>query len=157
MKKINIIVLLLGIFGFISSSVADTSPGLTFEITTTGSGASAALGQRATLHYIGKLEDGSVFDSSRDRGEPFSFTLGAGQVIQGWEQGVLGMQIGETRILNIPPGLGYGEAGAGRTIPLGGSKRGRAFYRGHSKEGRVEGVEEPGRGRARREEVRLSC
>ena len=117
MKKINIIVLLLGIFGFHSSSVADTSPGLTFEVTSTGSGATAALGQRATLHYIGKLEDGSVFDSSRDRGEPFSFTLGAGQVIQGWEQGILGMQIGETRILNIPPELGYGEAGAGRTIP----------------------------------------
>ena len=117
MKKINIIVLLIGVFGFLSSSAADTAPGLTFEITAAGSGSSAALGQRATLHYVGKLEDGSVFDSSRDRGEPFSFTLGAGQVIQGWEQGVLGMQIGEIRILNIPPELGYGESGAGRTIP----------------------------------------
>tara|TARA_B100001057_G_scaffold200182_1_gene200896 strand:+ start:390 stop:1151 length:762 start_codon:yes stop_codon:yes gene_type:complete len=117
MGKLNILVVLFVIFGFASSVNADTSGKLTFEITSAGQGESAKLGQRASLHYIGMLDDGTVFDSSRSRGEPFSFTLGAGQVIQGWEQGILGMQIGETRILNIPPELGYGETGAGRTIP----------------------------------------
>ncbi len=118
MKKIiNVLVFLVGMFGPFSLSLAETSPQLTFEITEVGTGEVAKSGQRATLHYIGKLEDGSVFDSSRERGEPFSFTLGAGQVIQGWEQGVLGMQIGEVRILNIPPHLGYGERGAGGSIP----------------------------------------
>ena len=118
MKKIiNALVLSLSIVGSFSVSVAETSSQLTFEITEVGTGEVAKSGQRATLHYIGRLEDGSVFDSSRQRGEPFSFTLGAGQVIQGWEQGVLGMQIGEVRILNIPPHLGYGERGAGGSIP----------------------------------------
>jgi len=118
MKKIiNALVLSLGIVGSFSLSVAETSSQLTFEITEIGTGEAAKSGQRATLHYTGKLEDGSVFDSSRERGKPFSFTLGAGQVIQGWEQGVLGMQIGEVRILNIPPHLGYGEQGAGGSIP----------------------------------------
>ena len=118
MKKIiSTILLSLSLAGCFSISVAETSSQMTFEITEVGSGEVAKSGQRATLHYIGKLEDGSVFDSSRDRGEPFSFTLGAGQVIQGWEQGVLGMQIGEVRILKIPPELGYGERGAGGSIP----------------------------------------
>ena len=102
-KLINVILLSLGTIAFFSFSVAQSSSELTFEIIAVGTGEQAKPGQRATLHYIGKLEDGSVFDSSRDRGEPFSFTLGAGQVIQGWEQGVLGMQIGEIRALNIPP------------------------------------------------------
>ena len=116
-KLINVILLSLGTIAFFSFSVAQSSSELTFEIIAAGTGEQAKPGQRATLHYIGKLEDGSVFDSSRDRGEPFSFTLGAGQVIQGWEQGVLGMQIGEIRTLNIPPELGYGERGAGGSIP----------------------------------------
>ena len=118
MKKIiSSLILSLGIAGSFSVLIAETSPQLTFEITQVGTGEVAKSGQRATLHYIGKLEDGSVFDSSRERGEPFSFTLGAGQVIEGWEQGVLGMQIGEVRILNIPPHLGYGDRGAGGSIP----------------------------------------
>jgi len=117
MGKLNILSVLFVIFGFASSVYADTSGKLTFKITSPGQGESAKLGQRASLHYIGKLDDGTIFDSSHSRGEPFSFTLGAGQVIQGWEQGILGMKIGETRILNIPPELGYGERGAGRTIP----------------------------------------
>jgi len=118
MKKIiNVLILSIGIVGSFSLSVAETSGQLTFEITEIGTGEAAKSGQRATLHYIGRLEDGSVFDSSRERGKPFSFTLGAGQVIQGWEQGVLGMQIGEVRILNIPSHLGYGEQGAGGSIP----------------------------------------
>tara|TARA_B100001057_G_scaffold392700_1_gene401411 strand:+ start:1281 stop:2045 length:765 start_codon:yes stop_codon:yes gene_type:complete len=118
MKKIiTTLILSLGIVGCFSISAAETSRQLTFDITKIGTGEVAKYGQRATLHYIGKLEDGSVFDSSRERGKPFSFTLGAGQVIQGWEQGVLGMQIGEVRILDIPPHLGYGEQGAGASIP----------------------------------------
>ena len=95
MKKIiNALVLSLSIVGSFSVSVAETSSQLTFEITEVGTGEVAKSGQRATLHYIGRLEDGSVFDSSRERGEPFSFTLGAGQVIQGWEQGVLDRSAG---------------------------------------------------------------
>ena len=116
-KLINAILLSLGTMGFFSISLAQNSSELTFEIIAAGTGEQAKSGQRATLHYIGKLEDGSVFDSSRERGEPFSFILGAGQVIQGWEQGVLGMQLGEIRILNIPPELGYGARGAGGSIP----------------------------------------
>ena len=118
MKKIiTTLILSLGIVTHFSILDAETSRQLTFDITKIGAGEAAKSGQRATLHYIGKLEDGSVFDSSRERGKPFSFTLGAGQVIQGWEQGVLGMQIGEVRILDIPPHLGYGEQGAGGSIP----------------------------------------
>ena len=118
MKRLtNAILLSLCTMGFFPFLVAQSSSELTFEIVTAGTGEQAKSGQRATLHYIGRLEDGSVFDSSRDRGAPFSFTLGAGQVIQGWEQGVLGMQIGEIRTLNIPPELGYGAIGAGGAIP----------------------------------------
>ena len=70
-----------------------------------GSGSKAELGMRVQVHYTGKLDDGKVFDSSVPRGEPFVFTLGQRQVIQGWEQGILGMKVGETRILTIPPAL----------------------------------------------------
>lgn len=77
----------------------------------------AAQGDTVAVHYAGKLEDGTKFDSSIDRGEPFSFTLGEGRVIQGWEQGVLGMKVGEQRKLTIAPALGYGEAGVPGAIP----------------------------------------
>jgi len=82
-----------------------------------GSGSKAELGMRVQVHYTGKLVDGTVFDSSVPRGAPFVFTLGQRQVIQGWEKGILGMLVGETRILTIPPALAYGTSGAGDTIP----------------------------------------
>jgi len=90
---------------------------LQIEIITEGDGTVAEAGQRVSVHYEGRLEDGEVFDASRPRGQPFAFTIGAGQVIRGWEQGVAGMKIGETRRLTIPPELGYGAAGAGGVIP----------------------------------------
>lgn len=90
---------------------------LKIETTTEGTGAVAEVGQKVFVHYTGKLEDGTVFDSSVTRGQPFSFVLGQGQVIKGWEQGILGMKVGEARILTIPPELGYGAAGAGGVIP----------------------------------------
>jgi len=90
----------------------------------TGSGATAASGKQVTVHYTGWLYDakaadkhGKKFDSSKDRGEPFAFKLGAGQVIAGWDQGVAGMKVGGTRTLVIPSDLGYGRRGAGGAIP----------------------------------------
>ena len=82
-----------------------------------GEGAEAKSGSKVTVHYTGTLTDGTKFDSSVDRGEPFSFNLGAGEVIQGWDQGVTGMKVGGKRKLTIPPELGYGERGAGASIP----------------------------------------
>ena len=90
---------------------------LKITINQNGSGDSAETGMSVSVHYTGKLEDGTVFDSSIPRGQPFTFTLGAGQVIKGWDLGVEGMKIGEKRSLVIPPHLGYGIRGAGATIP----------------------------------------
>lgn len=82
-----------------------------------GTGAEAKAGDRVTVHYTGTLDDGTKFDSSRDRGQPFSFTLGRGQVIAGWDNGVAGMKVGGQRKLTIPPEEGYGARGAGGAIP----------------------------------------
>jgi len=82
-----------------------------------GTGAEATKGQRVSVHYVGTLTDGSTFDSSRPRGEPFDFKLGAGQVIAGWDQGVAGMKVGGLRKLTIPPELGYGARGYPPVIP----------------------------------------
>jgi peptidylprolyl isomerase len=98
-----------------------TSSGLQYEDTVPGTGATAVAGQRVRVHYTGWLwqdgQQGRKFDSSKDRGEPFSFRLGAGEVIGGWDEGVQGMQVGGTRVLIIPPALGYGARGAGGVIP----------------------------------------
>lgn len=82
-----------------------------------GEGDEAVAGQTVEVHYTGWLEDGTKFDSSHDRNQTFTFKLGAGQVIQGWDQGFAGMKIGGTRKLTIPSGMGYGERGAGGVIP----------------------------------------
>lgn len=82
-----------------------------------GSGAEAKAGDKVTVHYVGTLTNGNKFDSSRDRGQGFSFKLGAGQVIKGWDQGVAGMRIGQMRKLTIPPHLAYGDRGFPPVIP----------------------------------------
>jgi FKBP-type peptidyl-prolyl cis-trans isomerase len=94
-----------------------TESGLKYLDVTVGTGRLAELGDTASVHYTGWLADGKKFDSSVDRKEPFSFRLGAGQVIKGWDEGVLGMKIGGKRKLTIPPQLGYGARGAGGVIP----------------------------------------
>jgi FKBP-type peptidyl-prolyl cis-trans isomerase FkpA len=82
-----------------------------------GIGAEAVAGQNVSVHYTGWLTDGTKFDSSVDRGNPFQFPLGGGRVIQGWDQGVQGMRVGGKRKLTIPPEMGYGARGAGGVIP----------------------------------------
>ena len=98
-----------------------TESGLQYEDTVTGSGEAARAGQNVSVHYTGWLYNdgvkGAKFDSSKDRRDPFQFGLGGGQVIKGWDEGVEGMKVGGTRLLVIPPGLGYGARGAGGVIP----------------------------------------
>jgi FKBP-type peptidyl-prolyl cis-trans isomerase len=91
--------------------------GLEIEDQIVGDGEDAIAGQNVEVHYTGWLTDGTKFDSSHDRDQTFSFKLGAGQVIAGWDQGVAGMKIGGARKLTIPPEMGYGERGAGGVIP----------------------------------------
>jgi FKBP-type peptidyl-prolyl cis-trans isomerase len=90
---------------------------LKIEDITVGTGAEAVSGKKITVNYSGTLTNGTKFDSSYDRGTPFSFTLGAGQVIQGWDKGFAGMKIGGKRRLTIPSSMGYGATGAGGVIP----------------------------------------
>lgn len=103
-------------------SMITTESGLQYEDNVVGEGAEAAAGQHVTVHYTGWLrnDDGSTgakFDSSKDRNDPFEFSLGAGQVIKGWDEGGQGMKIGGLRRLTIPASLGYGARGAGGVIP----------------------------------------
>ena len=93
------------------------TPQVKIEDLQVGTGAEAVAGKQVTVHYTGKLENGTKFDSSLDRNQPFTFQLGGGEVIAGWDQGLLGMQVGGKRRLTIPPSLGYGEQGAGGVIP----------------------------------------
>ena len=94
-----------------------TASGLTIEDLTVGAGDLASAGQRVTVHYTGWLTDGTKFDSSKDRNDPFVFPLGGRRVIAGWDEGVQGMRVGGVRKLTIPPALGYGARGAGGVIP----------------------------------------
>ena len=103
-------------------STITTQSGLQYDDSKVGDGAEATAGQHVTVHYTGWLrnDDGSTgakFDSSKDRNDPFQFSLGAGQVIKGWDEGVQGMKVGGARRLTIPASLGYGARGAGGAIP----------------------------------------
>ncbi|WP_309745051.1 FKBP-type peptidyl-prolyl cis-trans isomerase [Chamaesiphon sp. OTE_20_metabat_361] len=94
-----------------------TPSGLKYTVLKTGKGATPKKGQTVFVHYTGTLTNGKKFDSSRDRGQPFSFPLGEGRVIPGWDEALSTMKVGERRKLTIPPKLAYGEAGAGGVIP----------------------------------------
>jgi len=101
-----------------SDANAVTTPsGLKYVEIKEGTGATPERGQTVEVHYIGTLEDGTKFDSSRDRGQPFKFKIGVGQVIKGWDEGLSTMKVGGRRNLIIPPDLGYGSRGAGGVIP----------------------------------------
>ena len=101
-----------------SDANAVTTPsGLKYVELKEGTGATPKPGQTVEVHYVGTLEDGTQFDSSRDRGQPFSFKIGIGQVIKGWDEGVSTIKVGGRRQLIIPPELGYGARGAGGVIP----------------------------------------
>jgi FKBP-type peptidyl-prolyl cis-trans isomerase len=95
----------------------ESKPELKIETMEQGQGAEVKNGDFLVVHYTGYLEDGTKFDSSLDRGEPFEFQIGKGYVIQGWEKGIIGMKVGEKRKLTIPPELGYGSSGSGGVIP----------------------------------------
>jgi FKBP-type peptidyl-prolyl cis-trans isomerase FkpA len=137
MKQILFLMSVIGALGtFAACGGSDSSPSssggsgvsniTTLQVTEvkTGTGTEATNGKTVTVHYTGWLysetaadHHGTKFDSSRDRNQPFSFPLGAGNVIRGWDQGVLGMKVGGQRTLIIPPSLGYGSNGAGGVIP----------------------------------------
>jgi FKBP-type peptidyl-prolyl cis-trans isomerase FkpA len=117
-----IILLIVFVFNPLSGKAAEeamvtSASGLQYVDLVVGSGREAHAGETAVVHYTGTLTDGTKFDSSKDRNAPFSFRLGAGQVIKGWDEGVEGMKIGGIRKLVIPPQLGYGSRGAGSVIP----------------------------------------
>jgi FKBP-type peptidyl-prolyl cis-trans isomerase len=101
----------------LQGDIQTTPSGLRYVDEKIGEGATAQAGQTATVHYTGWLTNGKKFDSSRDRNDPFKFALGGGNVIRGWDEGVVGMQVGGKRRLLIPADLGYGARGAGGVIP----------------------------------------
>lgn len=100
-----------------TGEVITTASGLQYEDLVVGTGPVATDGQTVSVHYTGRLEDGTVFDSSVERGTPYEFVLGTGSVIPGWDEGIAGLQVGGKRTLIIPPDLAYGPAGRPPTIP----------------------------------------
>ena len=123
MKKMLLfsVLLIVSTLAWGQTKMTTTPTGLKYLDTTAGAGAEAVNGKTISVHYTGWLDNsgqkGTKFDSSVDRGQPFSFTLGQGRVIQGWEQGFAGMKVGGKRTLYIPSELGYGARGAGSAIP----------------------------------------
>ena len=124
MKSVILLALTVILFGSMvmaETGMVTTSSGLRYQDAAVGNGDAAVSGKRVSVHYTGWLnekgEKGKKFDSSVDRGMPFQFMLGAGQVIRGWDEGVAGMKVGGKRTLYIPAKLGYGERGAGGVIP----------------------------------------
>jgi len=116
-----LLLLVLTTSAVLGGEVKETESGLKVEYLTKPEDCEkvARNGDMLSMHYVGTLEDGKKFDSSYDRSEPFKFQIGVGQVIKGWEEGVLGMCVGEKRKLIVPPALGYGDQGAGDIIPGG--------------------------------------
>lgn len=121
MLKTILPIFVLGMASTVHGEEVTTPSGLKYLDKVVGSGTQAASGKEVVVHYTGWLynnsQKGAKFDSSVDRNEPFNFNLGAGQVIQGWDEGVAGMKVGGERTLIIPPNLGYGAFGAGGVIP----------------------------------------
>ncbi|MBL7662425.1 FKBP-type peptidyl-prolyl cis-trans isomerase [bacterium] len=122
MKKFSLLLILtLGVASMALADITKTKTGLGYTDEKVGAGVEATSGKMVTVHYTGWLDEagkkGKKFDSSVDRGEPFQFSLGIGQVIAGWDEGVQGMKIGGKRTLMIPANLGYGARGAGSVIP----------------------------------------
>lgn len=118
---VGILLLMISFVLYAKGGVVNTKSGLAYEDLKVGTGAEAVNGKKISVHYTGWLnyggKRGSKFDSSVDKGKPFTFTLGAGQVIKGWDEGVAGMKVGGKRTLWIPSSLGYGTRGAGTIIP----------------------------------------
>jgi FKBP-type peptidyl-prolyl cis-trans isomerase len=129
MRTTAIVTLVLAVAGWMISGtqggdkdkkkeeIITTKSGLKYVEQKVGDGKTAKAGDTVDVHYTGTLTNGKKFDSSRDRNEPFTFDLGKGKVIKGWDEGVVGMKEGGKRKLIIPPELGYGKSGAGKVIP----------------------------------------
>ena len=113
---------IVGLIGFSFSlamvvALSVNADNLAYEVAIDGNGEVARQGMQVSVHYQGRLTDGTIFDDSQKRGEPIRFIIGSGQVISGWEKGIDGMRVGEKRVLTVPPDLGYGVAGVGSLIP----------------------------------------
>jgi FKBP-type peptidyl-prolyl cis-trans isomerase len=116
-RAMKIMTFLAAFLLFLGAAMPAEAQQMKVEDIKLGTGVSAVVGKTVTAHYTGTLTNGSKFDSSKDRGQPFSFRLGAGQVIRGWDEGLVGMREGGVRKLTIPPHMGYGDRAAGRIPP----------------------------------------